>query len=289
LLGEDISLQINFSSEPAMIEADPGMMEQVLMNLSVNSRDAMPRGGQLIITVKACEVDKDHASQLVDARPGKFICLSHVDTGAGIPPENMTRIFEPFFTTKEVGKGTGLGLSTIFGIVKQNNGFINVNSEPGSGSTFTIYLPRHSGKDNQAPKEGMAMLAPRGLEIILLVEDDVAILDMAAMILSKQGYTVLKASSATEATRLAKENVGEIKLLITDVIMPEMNGRELTIKLQSLNPQLKCLYISGYTSDVIAQHGVLDEGVNFIQKPFSLHVLAAKVREVLDIQAVTQL
>jgi PAS domain S-box-containing protein len=289
LIGENVTLTWQPAADLWLLNFDPSQIDQILANLCVNARDSIVNTGIITIETKNITIDDDYCSYHVDALPGEYVRLVVSDTGCGMDNETQTRIFEPFFTTKEVGKGTGLGLSTIFGIVKQNNGFINVNSEPGSGSTFTIYLPRHSGKDNQAPKEGMAMLAPRGLEIILLVEDDVAILDMAAMILSKQGYTVLKASSATEATRLAKENVGEIKLLITDVIMPEMNGRELTIKLQSLNPQLKCLYISGYTSDVIAQHGVLDEGVNFIQKPFSLHVLAAKVREVLDIQAVTQL
>ena len=194
---------------------------------------------------------------------------------------DLAHIFEPFFTTKEIGKGTGLGLATVYGIVKQNNGFINVYSEPGQGTTFTIYLPRHAGKAAQARTEGAAEPAARGHETILLVEDEPAILKLTTTMLEQQGYTVLAAGTPGEAIRLAEEHAGEIHLLMTDVVMPEMNGRDLAKNLLSLYPNLKRLFMSGYTADVIAHHGVLDEGVHFIQKPFSMKDLAAKVREAL--------
>jgi CheY-like chemotaxis protein len=196
--------------------------------------------------------------------------------------ETLAQIFEPFFTTKEIGKGTGLGLATIYGIVKQNNGFINVYSELGIGTTVTIYLPRHSADIDHVKNERTAAPVLLGHETILLVEDESAILNMATMILTRQGYTVLPANTPEQAISLAKENTGEINLLMTDVVMPEMNGRDLAKNLQTLYPQLKILFMSGYTANVIAHHGVLDEKVHFIQKPFSLPDLASKVREVLD-------
>ena len=204
------------------------------------------------------------------------------DNGCGMDKKTIERIFEPFFTTKETGKGTGLGLATVFGIVKQNNGFINVYSEPGIGTTFTIYLPRYTGNSEKIQPEDSALPLPRGQETILLVEDELQILEMATMILTIQGYTVLSANSVNEALRLGQEHAGEINLLISDVIMPEMNGKELTNSLLSLNPELKSIFMSGYTADIISHHGVLEKGVNFIQKPFSLPDLAYKVRDVLD-------
>ena len=196
--------------------------------------------------------------------------------------ETLSHLFEPFFTTKGTGKGTGLGLATVYGIIKQNNGFINVYSEPGQGTTFRIYLPRHLGKAEQARTEDVTQRPLSGHETILLVEDDPAMLKMAAVMLKRQGYTVLAANTPGEAIRLAKEHAGEIHLLLTDVVMPEMNGRDLAKNLLSLYPHLKRLFASGYTANVIAHHGVLDEGVHFIQKPFSAQDLAAKVRTVLD-------
>jgi CheY-like chemotaxis protein len=197
--------------------------------------------------------------------------------------ETAAQIFEPFFTTKEIGKGTGLGLATVYGIVKQNNGFINVYSEPGIGTTFTIFLPRHEGCGTESFTEVLAESAPRGQETLLLVEDEPDILNMTAMILEKQGYTVLSANTPGEATHLASKHSNEIRLLITDVVMPEMNGRDLANSLKSQHPHLKCLFMSGYNADVIAHHGVLSEGINFIQKPFSLFELATKVREALEV------
>jgi CheY-like chemotaxis protein len=196
--------------------------------------------------------------------------------------ETMAQIFEPFFTTKSLGEGTGLGLATVYGIVRQNKGFINVYSEPGLGTTFTIYLPRYVGNTGQARAKDVVAPDKRGSETILLVEDEPAILEITTVILKSQGYKVLAASSPGEAIRLASEQINKIHLLMTDVVMPEMNGRDLAQKLRALYPQLKCLYISGYTADVIAHHGVLDTGLYFIQKPFSVNVLIDKLREVLD-------
>jgi CheY-like chemotaxis protein len=196
--------------------------------------------------------------------------------------KTLDHIFEPFFTTKGVGEGTGLGLATVYGIVRQNNGFINVYSEPGRGTTFTVYLPRYEGETGQHQKEVAADSFHKGHETILLVEDEPAILEMTEMILTELGYTVLKAGTPSAAIRLANEHSGDIHLLMTDVIMPEMNGRELARNLLSSYPQISCLFMSGYTADIIAHHGVLEDGVHFIQKPFQVTVLADKLREVLD-------
>ncbi len=282
LIGENIRLSWQPAAELWPLKLDPSQIDQVLANLCVNARDSITTDGRITIETLNCVIDKEFCINHPDASPGKYVRLLVGDNGCGMDRETLYRIFEPFFTTKETGKGTGLGLATVFGIVKQNNGFINVYSEPGLGTTFSIYFPRFAGKSTSAQNQGMAIDAPTGKETILLVEDELAILNMASMILTKQGYTLLQANSPGEAIRLAREHAGTIDLLITDVIMPEMNGKDLANRLQSLNPQLKCLYMSGYTADVIAQHGVLDEGIYFIQKPFSLPDLAVKVREVLD-------
>jgi len=208
--------------------------------------------------------------------------LTVSDDGCGIDAETLSHLFEPFFTTKEVGKGTGLGLATVYGMVKQNNGFIDVYSKPGQGTTFKIYLPRHATESGRTALMDASQPAARGHETILLVEDEPMILDITTKMLERQGYTVQAAATPGEAIRLAREHVGEIHLLMTDVVMPEMNGRDLAKNLLSLYPNLKRLFMSGYTADVIAHHGVLDEGVQFIQKPFSVQTLAVKVRGVLD-------
>jgi len=216
--------------------------------------------------------------------PGEYVRLSISDDGTGMDKETMTHIFEPFYTTKELGKGTGLGLATVYGAVKQNNGFINIYSEPGQGTTFSIYIPRDaSSRSGQATEEegNVAQLA-RGQETILLVEDEPGILNITSQMLETQGYTVLKANTPGEAIQLVSSHGGIIHLLMTDVIMPEMNGSDLAKSILPSYPQMKRLFMSGYTADVIAHHGVLDEGVHFIQKPFSLSAMAAKVREVLD-------
>ncbi|MDD2736412.1 MAG: PAS domain S-box protein [Desulfuromonadaceae bacterium] len=283
LIGENIQLCWRPAHELWQIRMDPSQIDQILANLCVNARDAIEETGRISIETQNRTVDAEYSATNLEAVPGEYVCLTVSDSGSGMDQETQDHIFEPFYTTKERGKGTGLGLATVYGAVKQNNGFINIYSEPGQGTTFSIYLPRdESIRSIQTLSETAALPVPRGQETILLVEDEPAILNIASMMLEKQGYTVLKAGSPGEAVRLAREHSGEIQLLMTDVIMPEMNGRDLAKNLLSLYPQMKRLFMSGYTSDVIAHHGVLDEGVCFIQKPFSLPNMAAKVREVLD-------
>jgi PAS domain S-box-containing protein len=282
LIGEDINLTWKPSSSPWPVKVDPSQIDQLLANLCINARDAISDVGTITIETENSVIDKSYSAHLADVAPGEYVRLSVSDDGFGMDRETLTHIFEPFFTTKEIGKGTGLGLATVYGIVKQNNGFINVYSEQGLGTTFTIYLPRQTGKPGQVPAEEVPEPLLCGQETILLVEDDPAILDMVRSILTIQGYRVLPANTTGEAIRLAGEHAGEIQLLMTDVIMPGMNGKDLANKLQLRHPQIKCLFMSGYTSNVIAHHGVLDEEVHFIQKPFTLTRLAAKLREVLD-------
>jgi PAS domain S-box-containing protein len=282
LIGENINLILQTTSNLWPVKLDPSQIDQMLANLCVNARDAITDVGRITIETGNSTVDSGYSTSQSYVEPGEYVRLVVSDNGSGMDKETQAHIFEPFFTTKGVGVGTGLGLATVYGIVMQNNGFINVYSEPGQGTAFSIYLPRHAGEDGQALKEGATAPLPRGSETILLVEDEPTILDMAAMLLEGQGYTVLTAGTAVEAIGLFKEHGAKIKLLITDVVMPDMNGRDLAKELKSLKPELNCLFMSGYTADVIAHHGVLDEGVNFIQKPFSLPGLSNKVREVLD-------
>ncbi|MEI6704744.1 MAG: ATP-binding protein, partial [Deltaproteobacteria bacterium] len=282
LIGENIHLAWLPAPDLWRIKADPSQIDQILANLCVNARDAIKGTGRITIETRNNTLDSNYCERNPEAVPGDYVHLSVSDDGSGMDKETMARVFEPFFTTKGVGEGTGLGLATVYGIVKQNNGFITIYSEPGKGTTFTIHLPRLEEKSQKSQAEVKAAPLPKGQETILLVEDEPGILQITSLLLGKQGYTLLTAGTPGEAMRLAQEHVGEINLLITDVIMPEMNGKDLANRLQSLNPHLKCLYMSGYTSDIIAQHGVLDEGVYFIQKPFSLPDLSTKVREVLD-------
>ncbi|MEI6207618.1 MAG: response regulator [Desulfuromonadales bacterium] len=282
LIGEDIHLNWHPSPNLWQVMMDPSQIDQILANLCVNARDSIANVGKITIETGSSVIDKDYCAQNRGFTVGEYVRLSVSDSGSGMDKETLAQIFEPFFTTKGPGEGTGLGLATVYGIVKQNNGFINVYSEPGQGTTFTIYLPRYAGEAEQERIEGAAVPARRGWETILLVEDDPDILKIASMILLKQGYTILAADSPGDAIRLASEHSDKMHLLMTDVVMPEMNGKDLANKLQSLYPQLKCLYMSGYTANVIAHHGVLDAGVHFIQKPYSLPDLAAKVRDVLD-------
>jgi PAS domain S-box-containing protein len=280
LIGEDIRLSWQPGNGLWRIEADPSQIDQILANLCINAKDA---GGDMItIETGNSVIDEAYCVQHPEALPGDYVRLTVGDNGHGMDHATLERIFEPFFTTKDAGKGTGLGLSTVFGIVKQNNGVINVYSEPGLGTNFTIYLPRHEGEPapQQAEKTGGSV--PGGKETILLVEDEQSILNMIATFLGRQGYSVLRAGTTAEAIRLAGRHGDEIALLITDVIMPGMNGKELAASLRPLQPQLRSLFMSGYTADVIAAHGVLDQGVHFIQKPFTFPDLAAKIRQVLD-------
>jgi PAS domain S-box-containing protein len=280
LIGEDIRLSWHPGGDLWRIKADPSQIDQILANLCINAKDA--GGGRITIETGNSVIDEAYCAQHPEALPGDYVRLTVSDNGHGMDHATLERIFEPFFTTKDAGKGTGLGLSTVFGIVKQNNGVINVYSEPGLGTTATIYLPRHEGEPAQQPAEKTGEAAPGGRETILLAEDELPILDMIATFLASLGYTVLRAGTAAEAIRLAGLHGGEISLLITDVIMPGMNGKELAAFLQPLQPQLRSMFMSGYTADVIAAHGVLDQGVHFIQKPFSFPDLATKIRYVLD-------
>jgi len=281
LIGEDIQLVWQSTPNLWQIKADPSQLDQLLANLCVNARDAISGNGKITIEVTNCTITQEYCAVFFDVVPGDYVKLSVSDDGCGMDKETKAHIFEPFFTTKGAGEGTGLGLATVYGIVKQNNGFINVYSELNQGTTFTVYLPRKSG-DELVVEMDVAEPVQSGNETILLVEDEAAILRMTTMMLEKQGYTVLAANSPNDAIRLSKVHSRGIHLLMTDVVMPEMNGRDLVKELMSHNPNLKCLFMSGYTANVIAHHGVLDEGVNFIQKPFSLPSMAAKVREVLE-------
>jgi len=282
LIGEDIHLNWLPFADLWPVKVDPSQIDQILANLCVNARDAISGVGKMTIETENRTLDEDYCALHAGFVPGNYVILAVSDDGCGMNKETLSHLFEPFFTTKGMGKGTGLGLATVYGIVKQNNGFINVYSEPDQGTTFKIYLPRHAGKTGQLQTKGPAVPARRGRETILLAEDEPAILELTTMMLERQGYTVLAASTPGEAIRLAGEYAGEIHLLMTDVVMPEMNGRDLAKNLLSLYPHLRRLFMSGYTADVIAHHGVLDEGVYFIQKPFSIKGLAAKVREALD-------
>ena len=282
LIGENIHLHWHPETDVWPVQMDPSQIDQILANLSVNARDAIAGIGNLTIEVVNITLGDDYSATHAGFSPGDYVRLTVSDDGCGMDKDILSHIFEPFFTTKGVSQGTGLGLATVYGAVKQNNGFINAYSEPGQGTAITIYLPRHEGKDEQrrekSPKE---VVAQHGRETILLVEDEPAILEITTMMLEMQGYTVLEANTPGEAIRIARENPGEIHLLLTDVVMPEMNGRDLARNILSLYPDIKRLFMSGYTANVIAHHGVLDDGVHFIQKPFSLNDLCTKVRDAL--------
>ena len=282
IIGEniDLSWQPGAGLWPAKI--DPSQIDQILANLCSNSRDSITETGRITIETSNCAIDESYCAHNAGFVPGEYVKLSVSDNGRGMDKEVQAHVFEPFFTTKGAGKGTGLGLATVFGAVKQNNGFINVYSEPGLGTTFTVYLPRHLDQAAEAEPQKAPHPSQLGQETILLVEDEASVLNMAQMSLQRQGYRVLAANSPGQAQRLAGEHQGEISLLMTDVVMPGMSGRELADTLTQRYPRLKCLFMSGYTSDIIAHHGVIDEGVHFIQKPFTTADLAAKVRAVLD-------
>ncbi|MFH0996312.1 MAG: response regulator [Pseudomonadota bacterium] len=281
LIGEDIDLNWLPEADLWQVRVDPSQIDQVLANLCVNARDAIAGVGRITIETGKIAFDADYCANHAGFVPGEFVRLAVSDNGCGMDKETLTHIFEPFFTTKVIGRGTGLGLATVYGAVKQNNGFINVYSEPGQGTTIKIYLPRRKGNDGRTKKKGPAAPIARGHETILLAEDEPVILELTTTMLEQLGYSVLAASTPGEAIRLAQAHPGPIHLLMTDVVMPEMNGRNLAKNLLSLYPRLKRLFMSGYTANVIAHHGVLDEGVYFIQKPFSIKELAAKVRDAL--------
>ena len=282
LIGEDIVFTAKLDAGVGKVMADPGQVEQVLVNLIVNARDAMPRGGNLTIETKNVELDEEYGSKHVGVAPGKYVLLAVSDTGEGMTEEVRHRVFEPFFTTKEKGKGTGLGLSTVYGIVKQSGGNVWIYSEPGRGTTFKVYLPQVESEKRELGEE-VVDIAPRGgSETILLVEDEAVVRGLARRILEQAGYSVVEASRGDEALRFCAEHAAELDLLLTDVVMPEMSGKQLADQLKSQYPELKMVFMSGYTDDSIVHHGVLDSGVEFIQKPFTPAALVRKVRDVLD-------
>jgi CheY-like chemotaxis protein len=263
------------------VKIDPSQIDQILANLCVNARDAITDVGKVTIETKNISFDEAYCAVHTEFLPGEYIMLAVSDDGCGIAPEALDQIFEPFFTTKKIGQGTGLGLSTVYGIVKQNNGFINVYSELGKGTTFKVYFSRHVAEACVVTNETALETPLSEGETILLVEDDPSILKLGIRILENLGYKILSTTKSQDAKKIAEEYDGEIDLLITDVVMPEMNGRELSEQLQLLYPQLKILFMSGYTANVIAHRGVLDEGISFISKPFSPKEIALKIREVL--------
>jgi PAS domain S-box-containing protein len=283
LIGEDIGLGTRFGPQPCVIQIDPGQLEQVIINLAVNARDAMPTGGQLTIETAVVDLDEHYAAAHWPATTGRYAMLAVTDTGIGMDAVTRARIFEPFFTTKAQGTGTGLGLATVYGIVKQSEGFVWTYSEPGQGATFKVYLPLHT--DAPAPPSGEESghsSAVGGTETVLLVEDSQPVRDITQRALENHGYDVIAAPSATAALELAGSLDRPVHLLLTDVVMPQMSGRVLAEKVASLQPGAKVLYISGYTDDAVIRHGVLQSRTNFLQKPFSALTLATRVREVLD-------
>jgi PAS domain S-box-containing protein len=282
LIGEDVELKWRPGADLWPIEMDPSQIDQILVNLCVNARDAIADVGWIAIDTSNATFDDSSCADHVGLVPGEYVRLAVSDSGCGMDADTRTHVFEPFFTTKEPGKGTGLGLATVYGAVKQNRGLIDLSSTPGVGTTFTIYLPRHAGKVEQARPAPEDAALTVGTETILLVEDEPSILRLTARLLESLKYRVLAANSPGEAIRLAKQYGGRIDLVITDVVMPEMNGRTLAKALLGLNPRIKRLFMSGYSADVVTHHDVLDAGVPFIQKPFATAALAAKVRETLD-------
>ena len=289
LIGEDIQLKLILDPAIGQVKADAGQLEQVVMNLAVNARDAMPDGGELMIQTADVDFDAAQAGKHVGLAPGQYVMLAVTDTGTGIDPENLARIFEPFFTTKAVDKGTGLGLATVYGVVKQSSGYIAVESEKGKGASFRVYLPRIGQPVAIDLKRVQAPLSMRGSETILLVEDAEPLRKLTCMLLTENGYHVLTAADGGEALRVAAMYEGFIHLLLTDVVMPVMNGRVLARRLAPRHPTMKVLYISGYTDSFIAERRVLEEGIHLLHKPFTQEALASKVRELLDAgQAVTQ-
>jgi hypothetical protein len=283
LIGEDVQLITVFGEDLGRVKADPGQMAQVIVNMAVNARDAMPEGGKLIIETGNVNLDETYARSRPDARAGPHVMLGISDTGHGMSADTLSHMFEPFFTTKEQGKGTGLGLATVYGIVRQSGGHVMVYSEPGRGTTFKVYLPRFGEEEEDALAAPVAIEpSPPGTETILLVEDEASLRVMIREILESAGYKVLEGPTPEEALAAASAHAGIIHLVLTDVVLPRMSGRQLAEALRSSRPEARVLFISGYTDDAISHHGILEPGVHFLQKPFTTDALVRKVREVLD-------
>ncbi|MCL4203202.1 MAG: response regulator [Pirellulaceae bacterium] len=280
LIGENIELAWLPGKDLPQVKVDPSQVDQILANLCVNARDAIANTGRITIETSVVAIDETYCASRIGCTPGHYVVLAVSDNGCGMDRQTLGNIFEPFFTTKAFGQGSGLGLATVYGVVRQNRGFINVYSEPGQGTTLRIFLPAQRDATEPHGDRDETVKSPRGVRSsALVVEDEPALLKMTAMMLQRQGHTVLTASSPSEAIRLAQSHSGRIDLLLTDVVMPEMNGRDLAQQLSSRCPNLKCLFMSGYTANAIAHHGVLEAGLHFIQKPFSSADLAAKIAE----------
>jgi CheY-like chemotaxis protein len=282
LIGEDIQLESVLDSKIGRVRVDPGQMSQILMNLALNSRDAMPLGGKLIIETANVFIEPDYSRGQAGMLPGTYVMLSVSDNGSGMSNETKKKIFVPFFTTKEIGKGTGLGLATVYGIVKQSGGNIEVESEEGVGTTCKIYLPRVMERVEAENTKDTFTELPRGSETILLVEDEEIVRNLTRQILEGCGYTVIEAQNGIEALAISDKEIHEFDLLLTDVVMPQMSGSELVAKLKKKAPNLRVLFTSGYTDDEVVRHGVIEANMNFIQKPFSPKDIADKVREIID-------
>jgi two-component system cell cycle sensor histidine kinase/response regulator CckA len=280
LIGETIELTTRLTPEVGQTRADAGQLEQVIMNLVVNARDAMPSGGKILIQTNRVEIDPERREHSL-IPPGPYVLLSVSDTGLGMDKETQSRIFEPFFTTKEKGKGTGLGLSTVYGIVKQSGGFIFAHSELGHGTTFRIYLPRVEDPADHIGPVKSATVPTGGSETVLLVEDEESVRELVRDTLTSKGYSVIEAPNGEAGLRVSEEHKGIIDMLITDVVMPGMSGRELAKRVTATRPHIKVLFLSGYTEDAIIHEGVLEPGTAFLQKPFTLQILSRKVRDVL--------
>jgi len=282
LIGENIEFCTLLDPAAGHIKADPGQIEQVIMNLAVNARDAMPKGGKLTVTTANTTLDKNHLKNFPDMGAGDYVMLAIADTGTGMSEEVKAHLFEPFFTTKPPGTGTGLGLATCFGIVKQNTGHINVHSELGSGTTFKIYFPQVQSAIEPLRVRNQPTEAAGGNETVLLVEDEPVVRELAVATLREKGYTVVEAGNGEEGLRLAQQHDGKIDLVLTDVVMPVMGGKEMADALRTSHPDTKVLFTSGYTEDALGHHGVLRPGILFLPKPYLTATLARKVREVLD-------
>jgi nitrogen-specific signal transduction histidine kinase/CheY-like chemotaxis protein len=288
LMGEDVELVTTLRPGLGRVKVDAGQIEQVIMNLAVNARDAMPKGGKLLIETSNVEVDEDYTRSHSNMISGKYVMMAVSDTGSGMNLDTQAHMFEPFFTTKEEGRGTGLGLATVYGIVKQSGGFIWVDSEPGRGSTFKIYFPQVEEVVPTTESTEIRTMQANGSETILVVEDEAGVRSMVCEALMSHGYKVLEATGATQALMISRQHKDPIHLLLTDVVLPGTDGKRLALRLSALHSETKVLYMSGYTDDAIVRHGIMEGSMPFLQKPFGPNALLVKVREVLEMKSGTQ-